>query len=577
MPGARPLEIVQLQAHLKVEFGNAFEPVGSDPLQRERNFLSKALAAYFLTLEAGAPKVEAIAASIDGGDDHGIDSVWVSPTQIIWLVQSKYRHSGDGEPSLSEVTKFVDGLRDFIGGKFDRFNDRLKPHLPNVERAFRSGVFQVRAALVYSGTTLGEDRRRQFRDLEERMNRDRDDLFRFQRFGLTDLHEAYLRSRAEPAITEQIVLRDFGLIDAPHRAYFGSMRVADIAALYAKWGHALVQKNIRRYQGASSVNDAIRHTVANAPLNFFYFNNGITFLCHVARRLGPIDEHRSEGRFELENLSIINGAQTAGTIAMEPPAYYHGSPARVLVTVICTEGAEEHFPSAVTEFRNRQNALILRDFAALDVNQEHHRRTLQASGIHYLYKHAADDPAISERVFCIEDAAHDLACATTGRDALDLVVMAAATPDALLDRQRRIDGSPAQSLLDSCYGRLFGDALTARELWRVCQIGRMVKTAVDASVVNRQGAEAEIVRRGVTFLLHLVFTLTEMRDGATLQLTEAERDEVSKAVDAARFAMIDAYGKHAWDQKEPAEVFVNAEDLRDLKAATMKRLQQDVK
>jgi AIPR protein len=577
MGKVRPLQVEQLQAHLLVEFNGLITGLGDTEDKRERNFLSKALAAFVLIHEAGAGKEQAVAASIDGGDDHGIDSVWVSPTEQVWLVQSKYQQDGDGEPKLAEVTAFADGLRDFIAGRFERFNAALGPKLPAVRRAFDSGVVQVHAALVYTGRTFGEDRRRQFDDMQNLYNRDRADQFRFHRYALEHLHETFLSLQAEPEITEEIVLKSYGQIDAPYRAYFGVMDVADIAKLCENRVHALVQRNIRRYQGSSAVNAAIRQTALIEPQHFFYYNNGITFLCDEARRLGFIDPAQRNARLELRRLSIINGAQTAGSIATEPPASYQGSPAQVLVTVICTQGDDGDFPLAVTEYRNRQNALLPLHFAALDANQEELRQTLQASGICYLYKHAADDPAPSERVFTIEEAAQFLACASNNADALAWVILSSKDPESLLDRQQKLDGTPAKDASDSRYGLLFNDALGARMLWRICQVGRHVFGSIQPGLQDRADEEAETLRHSLHLLLHLVFTHTGLREGASLQLSAEELDQLSSASDRLRQALLDSYSAQAWDGKTPAQVFATAEDLKDLKAATLRRLHANSK
>lgn len=74
--------------------------------------------------EAGASIDEAVSSSIDGGQDHGIDSVFIDRNHTIWLIQSKYIDSGFGEPELGDVSKFRDGIKDLIEGKLERFNPR---------------------------------------------------------------------------------------------------------------------------------------------------------------------------------------------------------------------------------------------------------------------------------------------------------------------------------------------------------------------------------------------------------------------------------------------------------------------
>ncbi|MFP5339970.1 MAG: abortive phage infection protein, partial [Gammaproteobacteria bacterium] len=113
---ARPLELDLLCQKLDADYANRITGTGNTPESRRSNYLSKAIAAFVLHEDAGANLDEAVAASIDGGQDHGIDSVFVSTDQTIWLVQSKYKESGTGEPELGDVSKFRDGVTDLLQG-----------------------------------------------------------------------------------------------------------------------------------------------------------------------------------------------------------------------------------------------------------------------------------------------------------------------------------------------------------------------------------------------------------------------------------------------------------------------------
>ena len=99
----RPLELDALCQRLDVLFAGHIVGTGADPDSRRSNFLSKAVAAFVLHKAAGASVEEAVAASIDGGQDHGIDSVFVAADRTLWLIQSKYIAIGTGEPNLGDV------------------------------------------------------------------------------------------------------------------------------------------------------------------------------------------------------------------------------------------------------------------------------------------------------------------------------------------------------------------------------------------------------------------------------------------------------------------------------------------
>jgi hypothetical protein len=122
----RPLELDLLCQKLERDYSLLIAGTGFDKNARRNNFLSKAIAAFVLHEAAGASMEESVAASIDGENDHGVDSVFIADDHTIWLIQSKYIDSGRGEPVLGDVSKFRDGVADLLQGKLDRFNNALQ-------------------------------------------------------------------------------------------------------------------------------------------------------------------------------------------------------------------------------------------------------------------------------------------------------------------------------------------------------------------------------------------------------------------------------------------------------------------
>ena len=178
---ARPLELDLLCQKLDADYANRITGTGNTPESRRSNYLSKAIAAFVLHEDAGANLDEAVAASIDGGQDHGIDSVFVSTDQTIWLVQSKYKESGTGEPELGDVSKFRDGVTDLLQGRWNRFNNALQNRQAAITNALNSGVCRIKVVLAYSGTAVSDDRRDIFADLERAFNGANPDCSRNQR------------------------------------------------------------------------------------------------------------------------------------------------------------------------------------------------------------------------------------------------------------------------------------------------------------------------------------------------------------------------------------------------------------
>ena len=88
-PNQQPLELQLLVQSLDSEFGRLIQGEGNGDAARRSNFLSKAVAAFVLVQEAGATVQEAVAASIDGGGDHGIDSVHIGIDGTLWITDDR--------------------------------------------------------------------------------------------------------------------------------------------------------------------------------------------------------------------------------------------------------------------------------------------------------------------------------------------------------------------------------------------------------------------------------------------------------------------------------------------------------
>lgn len=565
---SRPIEMLSLEQHLDRQFGGMIKGIGRSADEARKNFLSKALAAYFLMVEAGATPADAVAASIDGGQDHGLDSIYISPTNLIWLVQSKYIEAGVGEPGLAECNSFEDGVRAFLNHRFDEFNEQLRVRIPQIKAAMDQGGAKVRFALVYTGGALNKDRVELFAALERSFNRQQSDFLRFMRYGLTSLHGALIDLMAPDAVNERLTLRDFGWLSQPHRAVYGRLSAKVLADLSARYGDQLVARNIRRFRGGTQVNDGIAQTLRQEAENLFYFNNGVTFLCDRLDQVGRRDETRSIGEFEFANLSIVNGAQTAGMVAAEPPAYYEAHPAEILATFICLEAAGEEFGARVTQYRNFQNAVQAQDFSALDEDQYRLKATLAMHGVTYLYKPGEGDPELGERVFSVDEAAKALACRIQSPEWGRLVVAAKREPDVLFDRKARGVDARGEHL-PSIMRRVFPDSLTAVELWRAVQAVRLVHQALPNVAASEQ--DAKVLEAAVWLCSHIAFLKFKVHEGAELFLGDGDKETLSKWIERIGVALLDAVNSKPWD-KEVVGLFDEVSDCNDLKGMIMAAL-----
>jgi hypothetical protein len=266
MSGEIPLEITHLRDRLLQDFTDRLPAAtfGTNE-EKERNFLTRALAAFAIQRLSACTLDEAVAAVVDGGGDSGIDALHYSPTaHRLWIVQSKFFAGGQGEPSLGDVSKFKNGLEALLQGQFDTFhsNTALTQKIPQLRHHFDDTSLQVRAVLAYSGVHLvSEDRIRLFEDLRHRFAPD-SEYFAFQHYNLTSVHD-WLTGEHERSGVDvvEITLYHPGHVSTPFETYYGLMSLADVATLYATHGQTLVAANIRNYKGSTEVNDHILATI----------------------------------------------------------------------------------------------------------------------------------------------------------------------------------------------------------------------------------------------------------------------------------------------------------------------------
>jgi hypothetical protein len=125
---------------------------------------------------------------------------------------------------------------------------------------------------------------RQFEEyLREQNNVGDIEVFTLEVFNLPRIYSLLSGPPASRDIKLQIGLTEWGTVDSPYRAYYGQVKIADVAQ-WTRFGRAILDKNIRFHRGATDVNDAMERTLVRTPRHFWYFNNRITVLCESATK-----------------------------------------------------------------------------------------------------------------------------------------------------------------------------------------------------------------------------------------------------------------------------------------------------
>jgi len=120
--------------------------------QLESFRLTRSLAAFAAAELGGIEDAAAAQTVTDGAQDNGVDAIYFDPVEHNCLViQSKWIHSGNGSVELGDALKFIQGIRDLLEAKFDRFNAKMLQHQDKVFSALSDTSARFTLVLAYTG------------------------------------------------------------------------------------------------------------------------------------------------------------------------------------------------------------------------------------------------------------------------------------------------------------------------------------------------------------------------------------------------------------------------------------------
>lgn len=376
------LKMIRVQSKLDELFVNKIDlSDASNDEDRENKYYTRSIAALAIIMRCGIDHESAAQTVTDGYHDMGIDAVYNDTTQKkLILVQSKWRKDGNGGISQEEANTFVAGVKRLINLDFSGCNAKLASKQQEITSAIRDMDYQIEMIFCHTGSqNIDTYVLRPVNELLGQVNEDEaTELLVFIESKLQDLYD-YLANgqNSDNIVLDDVLLNNWGTVDAPYKAYYGTIPVAAIGEWYRQYGNRLFAKNIRYYKGSTEVNQGIKEVLKTEPDKFFYYNNGIKILCKKITKKAAYSTDRNTGLFVLEGVSLVNGAQTTGTIGSvyaETPELL--SSACVYIQMIDLGESNEGQASQITKLSNTQNRIEGKDFASLDPNQERLRMEL---------------------------------------------------------------------------------------------------------------------------------------------------------------------------------------------------------
>ena len=501
--------------------------------QHDINRLTRALAAYAIVSLADLDDATAASALTDDENDEGIDALYYDRSRgRFLLVQSKFKRTGTA-PSQAENLKTINGIKALMDRRFTEFNIHFQQRLDEIEEALDTPGVILEVVLVFLGDNIGQHVTNDLNALQSELNV-LNSRMKWEWHGLSTVYGWLISDHTPSAVTMDLLFENWACVTTPRKAVYGQVSATTLAQLVERHGKPLFERNIRHYLGSVGVNLAIEETVRRKPDDFFYLNNGLTA---VAESIIQAAGSQSRCNFRLTNVSVVNGAQTAGAIATAAMSGSISPDAKLLITIIEIGTDPDDIGLRITKARNTQNVVRGVDFAALDPNQERLRKELAISGITYHYRPSADATTRREDAFTLEDAGLALACLsckvltsqevqqnrTRGQkveNGVDLVVVAKKE----IGRLWQQDGAT--------YPLLFKVDLTGVRMCRMVRIYRFI----DQILASTERSESTYHRRmffrhGRYFIMAFVaHRLGDILANPDLQLSDSDKTLLSQRV-----------------------------------------------
>lgn len=338
---------------------------------------NRLLFAVQLRLEVDDIDGLAAEALTDGPDDKGLDLIHVDRDRGILLLAQGYE-SAKNRPSAPEwkASSLSHAVSWVISHTTDDVPERLAPKIEEARAALADAAIREIWVWYVHNLPETENNRRALQVVRSgiesaitaRYPELRPDI-RAEEIGRDTIAKWYESSRTPILVHDEIAVPVVGDQCLTAHGPGWTAHTVTVAAewlntIYWKYEEKLFSANVRGFLGTrrskDNINNGMRETLESEPGNFWVFNNGITALVDSVQ----FDAERKE--LLIRGLSIVNGAQTTGTVSKFRD---RGSLGDAQVTARFIECGDPVVVQKIIRYNNRQNAVDPADFRSNDREQ----------------------------------------------------------------------------------------------------------------------------------------------------------------------------------------------------------------
>lgn len=331
----------------------------------------------------------AAAGLTEGGNDKKIDFIYhdVDAKRIVFAQGYMSRKDNDAAPA-NKASDLNTACAWLLAGDVTTVPQKLRSLMLECRQAITNGEVEFIDLLYVHNLPESVNVSRELQTAEEYLRSNIDNeriLVKSHEFGRTKIQHLLAAQDSHIEVTDKIPFpSQMGIIETGDtwRAGVTTISGSWVHELYLKYGDKLYSANYRGFLGADGrrrVNSGIRESVEKTPKDFWAFNNGITVLT-----LKLTEPSSKRGSVELSGISIINGAQTTGSIGSVEATKAKLSDVKVLCRVI--ECSHQPTIDKIVKFNNTQNVITTWDQFSNDQEQKRIGDEFAALGFNYSRK-----------------------------------------------------------------------------------------------------------------------------------------------------------------------------------------------
>jgi len=351
-----------------------------DTVKKNYELTDDALGVFAINLRFNLDDFQSIAGEsiTGGGDDKKCDVIYIDKEREVAVIAQCYMSSKAREAAPSNKASDLNtAITWLLTVDIDSLPDSIKGRADELRAAVRAGeVKQLYIWYVHNlpGSTNVKTElaavERAARTALSRISSGADINIFAEEICTNELERLYVQAERTVIVTDEFEIVVTGAVEVVEddwRSIVTAVPGKWLSALYKKHRTNLFSANLRGYLGSrdsdSNINNGIKTTAEEEPDNFYVYNNGITALVldyNIGKRT------KSGIRIKINGISIVNGAQTTGSIGSlsESPSD------DILVLIRFVKANREAIVENVVRYNNSQNKLQAADFRSTDQIQD---------------------------------------------------------------------------------------------------------------------------------------------------------------------------------------------------------------